>query len=330
MSTETLPLPRDDRLPGSLLEFVRRFSTERACERFLRRWKYPHGFRCPRCGHSRAWYLRTRRIDECARGGQQTSLTSGTVMHRSRKPLKLWFVAIYLFVVSKQGISAKSLERQLGVSYPTAWTWLHKLRDAVSQRPTEPLRGVVELDDTWEGGVAEGRTGRPRAGEKKALVAGAIEIHTSEPGFGRVRLMHLEDGSGPAILPFLEANVEPGSVLLSDDWRSYRRPARECGLHHRATNISRSDREAHEVLPGVHRVFSLLHRVLLATYQGAVRHKHLQRYLDEFEFRFNRRNSASRALLFQRVLSAATIGPPPPYWQLVAPHDSAAPRPWAA
>jgi transposase-like protein len=230
----------------------------------------------------------------------------------SRKPLRLWFAAIYLFVVSKQGISAKSLERQIDVSYPTAWTWLHKLRDAVSQRSTLPLRGVVELDDTWEGGLEEGAGGRPKAGNKKALVAGAIEVPPNQKGYGRLRLMHLENGSSAAIQPFIEANIEPGSTLLTDDWRSYRRPASECGLDHQATNVSKSEHKAHHILPAIHRVFSLLHRVLLTTYQGAVRHKHLQRYLEEFEFRFNRRTAGSRGLLFQRALSAATLGKPPP------------------
>jgi len=330
MPSENIPLPRDDRLPGTLIEFLRRFSTEKACVRLLRRWKYPAGFRCPRCGHDRAWYLRSRRLDECAQCGHQTSLTAGTVMHGSRKPLQMWFAAIYLFVVSKQGISAKSLERQLGVSYPTAWTWLHKLRDAISQRPTTPLCGVVELDDTWEGGVEEGLPGRPKAGQKKALVAGAIEVPPGQKGYGRVRLMHLEDGSSAAIHPFIEANIESGSTLLSDDWRSYRTPASECQLEHRATNVSKSGLEAHEVLPAVHRIFSLLHRVLLTTYQGAVRHKHLQWYLEEFEFRFNRRTAASRGLLFERALSASTLGRPPTYWEIIGRPDPAGPSERAA
>jgi transposase-like protein len=330
MPSEILPLPRDDRIPGTLIEFLRRFSTEKACARFLRRWKYPRGFRCPHCGHDHAWYVRTRHLDECSRCGHQTSLTAGTVMHGSRKPLRLWFAAIYLFVVSKQGISAKSLERQIDVSYPTAWTWLHKLRDAVSQRSTLPLRGVVELDDTWEGGLEEGAGGRPKAGNKKALVAGAIEVPPNQKGYGRLRLMHLENGSSAAIQPFIEANIEPGSTLLTDDWRSYRRPASECGLDHQATNVSKSEHKAHHILPAIHRVFSLLHRVLLTTYQGAVRHKHLQRYLEEFEFRFNRRTAGSRGLLFQRALSAATLGKPPPYSQIVRQPDPSTSPGWAA
>lgn len=142
---------------------------------------------------------------------------------------------------------------------------------------------------------------------------------------GRVRLASIKDGSAKSLGRFLHAHVGAGSTLLTDDWRSYRKPAVAGGYEHIATNVSKSDRKAHEILPGVHRVFSLLHRVLLTTYQGAVNRKHLPAYLEEYEFRFNRRNSRSRGLLFQRLLSAAVVRRPPYYWEIVGRPDGRTP-----
>ena len=157
MASDLIALLRDDDIPGTLSGFVERFSDESACAELLRRWKYrDQGFRCPRCGGRSAWFLPSRRLDECTSCHKQVSLTAGTVMHGSRKPLRLWFLAMFLFVVSKQGISALDLSRQIGVTTKTAWTWLHKLRSAVTGRPRSKLRGVVEADETWEGGLHEG------------------------------------------------------------------------------------------------------------------------------------------------------------------------------
>lgn len=325
MSDNVIPLPRDDDLPGTLSGFMERFPDNESCAAFLRLWRYgPKGFACPRCGGTSAWFLPSRSLDECTACHKQVSLTSGTIMHRSRKPLQLWFLAMFLFVVSKQGISALNLSRHLGVSYPTAWTWLHKLRRAVSLRPKTPLHGVVEADETWEGGLRKGQPGRPKVSEKSSLVAAAVEILNPQ-GFGRVRLASLADGSAASLGEFLSTNVEPGSVLFTDDWRSYRKPAAAAGYEHIATNISKSEQEAHDVLPGSHRVFSLLHRVLLCTYQGAVSHKHLPSYLAEYEFRFNRRKSRSRGLLFQRLLSSVVAAAPAFYWQILGRPDAKTP-----
>ena len=324
MSKHPIPLLRDDAFPSTLTKFVDRLTDEEACVEFLRSWKYQkQGFSCPRCGHDAAWFLRCRRLDECTACHKQVSLTAGTVMHGSRKPLRTWFLAMFLFVVSKQGISAMDLSRQLGLSYPTAWTWLHKLRTAISTRSKTMLHGVVEADETWEGGLQEGRGGRPKVGEKKALIAGAIEVY--EKGWGRVRLASVMSGSAASLGAFLHENVAPGSVLRTDDWRSYRKPAAEAGYKHIPTNMSKSDRKAHEILPAMHRVFSLIHRVLLTTYQGAVSRKHLPHYLGEYEFRFNRRASRSRGLLFQRLLSVAVNHPPPCYWEILGRQDGKTP-----
>jgi transposase-like protein len=322
---------RDDSLPGTLAEFVATFSDEESCAVVLRRWKYrERGFECPRCGHDAAWSLPSRKLDECRRCGKQVSLTAGTVMHGTRKPLRLWFLAMYLFVSSKQGISALELQRELGLSkYRTAWTWLHKLRDAVGGRGGRPLHGEIELDETWEGGLRRGRPGRPKVGDRSALVMGAVEVSAQHHCTGRVRLESVENGSTEPVREFLADHVQPGSVLHTDDWGSYPGPVAAHGCAHRPTNVSKAPKKAHELLPAIHRVFSLLHRVLLGTYQGGVRRKHLPRYLAEFEFRFNRRTSNQRGLLFQRVLSCAVRRAAPYHWEIVGRENAHTPLPLA-
>ena len=205
MLKPVIPLPRDDSLPGSLAEFVRVYSDETRCAALLRRWKYgDSGFRCPRCDARRAWFLPSRRLDECTSCHLQVSLTAGTVMHGTRKPLRLWFLAMYLFVSSKQGISALELQRELELGcYETAWTWLHKLRNAIAMRTTAPLRDAVEIDETWEGGLRRGATGRPKVGHGKALVMGAVEVGRQRRRIGRIRLESVKDGSAATFKGFL-------------------------------------------------------------------------------------------------------------------------------
>jgi hypothetical protein len=263
MSKPALTYLRDDTLPGTLAEFVQEFSDEERCAAVLRRWKYgEHGFKCPRCGVHEAWFLPSRKLDECRSCHQQVSLTAGTVMHGTRKSLRLWFLAMYLFISSKRGISALELQRELGLGkYQTAWTWLHKLRDAIGMRGPTLLGGQVELDETWEGGLRRGKPGRPKVGDRSALVMGAVEVTPQHACSGRVRLASIDSGSGETFRDFLEEHVKEGSVLFTDDWRSYPTPAKDLGHDHRPTNISKSEEEAHEVLPAIHRVFSLLHRV---------------------------------------------------------------------
>jgi transposase-like protein len=307
-------LPREDDLPGDLPGFFARFSTEAACAELLRRWKYPQGFRCPSCGGCKAWFLETRRLDECAGCGQQVSLTAGTLFHKTRKPLSLWFAALFLFVSSKQGISAVELGRQLKLRQATAWTWLHKIRSALGLRACGLLSGAVEVDETYEGGVEKGVPGR--GARTKTLVGAAVEVAHDDRGLGRARLRVLRNASSRSLRTFVGATVAPGSLVLTDGWRGY--GARSLAdMEHDAVVVKGSGLQAHEALPAVHRVFALLHRVLLGTHQGAVRRKHLDAYLREFEFRFNRRSSLSRGLLFQRLLSCAVLGKPPAYWRIV-------------
>jgi transposase-like protein len=303
---------RSENFPGGLAGFVSRYATEKACIRVLRRAKYPQGFRCPRCGHDRAWALDCRPLNECTRCGRQVSLTAGTVFHGTRRPLRLWFLAMFLFVSSKQGISAVELSRQLGVSIPTAWTWLHKLRGALGKRTRTLLEGLVETDETMVGGVDIGRPGR--GGPKKTLVGGAVEIPPSDRGFGRTRLWVLANHRSETFGEGIDRSIAPSATVLSDGLRSYRAVGER--EHHRFVQGRRLEL-GHRYLPGVHRVFSLLHRLLDGTYQGAASPKHLDAYLQEFEFRFNRRSARSRGLLFDRLLTLTAAFQAPPYWRIV-------------
>lgn len=320
MSTPTSEIPLDDDFPTSLAAFVARFPDDESCEAVLRRWKYGDThFRCPTCGGMKSWWLPSKLLDECRSCHRHVSLTAGTVLHGTRKGLRRWFLAIYLFVSSKQGVSALELQRELGLgSYQTAWVWLHKLRRAIGARERTKLSGNVEADETWQGGKGDERPGRPVAGNRKELVAAAIEVDCPESRtWGRVRLAVIPNGSAESLGGFLGQHVERGTTLLTDAWVSYVMPTRELGLTHRPVNVSKSDRQAHDLLPAVHRVFSLLHRVLGTTHQGAVSPKHLQAYLGEFEFRFNRRGSRDRGRLFQRALGVSVRRAPPPYWRIV-------------
>ena len=210
----------------------------------------------------------------------------------------------------KHGVSALGLQRLLGLgSYQTAWTILQKLRTAMVRPGRDRLHGSVEVDETYVGGIEHGVRGRGT--ETKFIVVIAIEV-LSPKGFGRVRMQRVDDVSGASLIPFVTAAVESGSEVHSDGWKGYNRLC-EQGYGHRVTNISSSGDPAHVSMPGVHRVASLLKRWLLGTHQGSVTAAHLDAYLNEFAFRFNRRHSGHRGLLFLRLLQHAVVTPPTRY-----------------
>lgn len=304
-------MPED--YPSNLLEFEKRLGTEEACCAYLASLRWPEGFRCPRCRSDRAWPRKTGGLTECARCGYRASATAGTIFDRTRMPLGIWFRAIWLVTNQKNGASALSLQRQLGLKrYETVWTMLHKLRRAMVRPGRDRLRGTVEVDETYVGGEEEGVRGRETY--TKSLVAVAAE--EDGEGIGRIRLARIPDASGPNLVKFVDQSVEPGSLIHTDGWKGYG-GLRAKGYRHEVTNISKSRKEAHEVMPRVHRVASLLKRWLLGTHQGAVRPLHLDYYLDEFAFRFNRRTSRSRGKLFFRLVQQAAEVPPV-YWRDVA------------
>ena len=299
--------------PSNLLEFERRFATEDACRTYLTKLRWPDGFRCPRCRSDRAWPRVSSPLIECARCGYKASATAGTIFDRTRIPLTVWFHAMWLLTNQKNGASAVSLQRQLGLTrYETTWTVLHKLRRAMVRPGRDRLRGLVEVDETYVGG--DEREVRGRETYTKALIGVAAEEQGE--GIGRIRLATLPNASGRHLLAFVEANVEPGARVHTDGWEGSR-GLKAKGYGHAVTTINGSLQEAHQVLPRVHRVASLLKRWLLGTHQGAVRPLHLDYYLDEFTFRFNRRTSRSRGKLFHRLVQQA-VAVDPVHWRDVA------------
>jgi transposase-like protein len=225
-------------------------------------------------------------------------VTTGTILEKTRSSLTTWFEAAWHVTTAKNGLSAKTLERTLGVSYRTAWTMLHRFRVAMVRAERERLGGTVEVDETLVGGVEKG--GKRGRGTSKEVVVVAVEI--LEPrGFGRVRLRRIPDASGAHLVPFVCDVISSGSRVHTDGWQGYN-ALRRHGYKHLVTNVSASGDPAHVVMPGVHRVSSLLKRWILGTHQGSITPEHLQAYLEEFTFRFNRRTSRSRGLVFRRLL----------------------------
>lgn len=280
--------------PKSMAEFLERFSTEEACAAYLAQCRWPDGFSCPRCRHGEAFLLPRRGISQCKACGHQTSVTAGTILHGTRTPLVQWFRAAYLVTTLTPGVSALQLKRQLGLgSYQTAWTMLHKLRRATVNPAREGLRGTVEVDDAYVGGKEEDVTGRQV--ETKTPVVVAVEVRGRASG--RVRLRALPDVSADSLVPFVREVVEPGSTVHTDGWSGYE-GLKKAGYKHRVRAM-KGARDPSKVLLHAHRAISNLKAWLIGTHHG-VSPKHLQPYLDEFAFRFNRRQTPMAA--FQTLL----------------------------
>ena len=298
--------------PRTQAELERRFSNEQACREYLFALRWPGVFCCPRCGMGKAWPLASGRW-QCAGCGHQISVTAGTVFQDTRTPLTVCFRAMWWMTSQKNGASALGLQQVLGWgSYQTAWTCLHKLRRAMIRPGRERLAGAVEVDESYLGGAEEGVRGRQT--EDKALIVVAAE--EDGRGIGRIRLRHIQDASSSSLLPFVKDSIEPGSTVHTDGWLGYL-PLEANDFRHRITYLKDHAEQASDLLPRVHRVFSLLKRWLLGTHQGAVRAEHLQDYLDEFVFRFNRRKSRSRGKLFYRLAQQAVATEPTTYRQIV-------------
>ncbi len=241
-------------------------------------------------------------------------MLAGTVFQDTHKPLRMWFRAVWHITSQKSGASAVSLQKELGLgSYLTAWTWLHKLRRAMVRPGRDQLQGRVEVDETIIGG---GATGPGRKLDDKFLIGIAAEENGK--GIGRIRLQHLSDATRVSLHRFVRDSVEPGSAVHTDGFPAYR-GLEEFGYEHQTTVLlGLEPSAATRIFPRVHGVASLLKRWLLGTHQGAISGKHLPYYLDEFTFRFNRRKSKSRGLLFYRLLEQAMQLGPQPYHDLIA------------
>ena len=303
--------------PRSMGEFLAWFRTDAHCLDYLDWLRWPDGFVCPRCGHRDCWRRSDPRI-ECRGCGTCTSITAGTIFDRTRTPLTVWFMAIWLFATGKDGVAALSIKRTLSIgSYQTSWAMLHRLRSALVRPGRERLTGAVQVDETFIGGVEPGLPGG-RAKGKKALVAIAVEMR-GDKKLGRCRMQVVPDASAETLQAFVMAHVEPGSTVITDGWPSYPGLVKH-GYKHEARNQSAAKalgKDPGELMEGVHRIASLAKRWLLGTHQGAVENSHLPAYLNEFVFRFNRRNSRSRGMLFFRALQLAVIHEPVRYDDLI-------------
>lgn len=294
-----------------MTEFLEQFQTEASCREYLFDLRWPQGFRCPRCANDGAWSAR-RGLYRCQACRFETSVTAGTIFQDTRKPLRQWFQAIWQVTNQKHGVSALGLQRALGLgSYQTAWTWLHKLRCAMVRPGRERLSGRVQVDETFVGGVRKGDPGRGAAGKSLVLVA-AEEVKPNR--IGRIRLLRIADASMSTLHQAIAQCVAPKSTVCTDRWRGYNE-LEMVGYRHK---VVRSDPQLGEhLLPLPHRVASLLKRWLLGTHQGAARASHLDYYLDEFTFRFNRRTSRSRGKLFYRLMQQAVATDPVPAAQIM-------------
>jgi len=309
----------------SLLEFQKRFPDDRSCAEFLFERRWPEGFVCPKCDKGRAALLRSRAWTyECLDCGRQTSVTAGTVMHRTKQPLAVWFWAAHLMSTHSNGMSALQLRGQLGISYRAAWLLTQKLRRSMVDPGREPLEGVVEIDQT-EMPFRDTQSHYDPAASGKILVIGAVEIydHTRkarqkplkigakylDTRSGRIRLQVIPSNAAEHIEAFVRANIKPGTTLLSDGHKSYL-DLKE--YRHDPRVVGRM--AGHVVLPWIHRVFSLMKRWGLGTYHG-LRRRHVDTYLNEYVFRYNRR--FYRHVSFETILQLAAAATPISRWEIV-------------
>jgi len=301
--------------PRTIIAFQARFPDERACWEYLVACRWPDGYRCPRCGSQSAALLTGRRLWQCSGCRYQVSVTAGTVLHKTHTPLHLWFWAAYLMSTPTPGLSAVQLQRQLGLSrYETAWTMLHKLRRAMVNPQRAHLIEEVEVDECFVGGHEAGLRGGRARGEK-ALVAVGVEVRGE--GSGRVRMTVIDDACAPTLTGFVRDNVAIGSTVHTDAWRGYR-GLNKLGYDHqpRSQRAARAHGEdIDEILPRVHRVISNLKSWLQGTHRG-VSGEHLQVYLDEYTFRFNRRRTPMAA--FQTLLGLQSQQQPTTYRSIIA------------
>jgi transposase-like protein len=293
------------------MEFQERFADEQACRDYMFACRWPEGFCCRGCGGQRIGVMHRRRaVWQCKDCGAQTSVTAGTVMHGTRQPLRLWFWAAYLMATHHPGISAVQLRRQLGIGcHETAWMMLHKLRRAMVAPAREALKGEVEVDEFFRGGLEEGLEGGRQRG-KKALVGIAIEVRGR--GSGRVRLQVLEDASGDSLGDFATATTAPGAIVHTDGWQGYSGLA-ELGYEHRPRSQNAAP-VGEQLLPRAHRAVSNFKAWLDGTHRKTSI-EHLPAYLGEFTFRHNRRGNPHAA--FQTLLGLSTRHPPSTYRQII-------------
>src|SRR3990172_7618935 len=308
--------------PKTIFGFEKSFTTEEECRQYLYKIRWPEGFCCPRCNHRKVWITK-RGLYRCANCDFMVSVTAGTIFQDLRLPLRLWFRAIWYVVSQKNGVSALGLQNVLGIRrYKTRWILLHKLRTAMVRPGRERLCGTVEADETYIGGERPGKRGRGAADKSVVFIA----VEDKDNKIGRIRLQRVVDASANSLMPAIQDSVQPGSVVRTDGWNGYNDLGAK-GYKHFV--VRQTEGVGENMLPLANRVASLLKRWLQGTHHGAVRKSHLDYYLDEFTFRFNRRTSRSRGKLFYRLIQQAVQVEPSPYREMVGgkPEAKQSPQP---
>ena len=283
--------------PKTTTEFEARFATEEDCRAYWIKARWGGEPACARCDSKRVWTIRQGRTFECADCGHQTSLTSGTLLEKTRKPFKMWFRAVFEISTRRTGISAKDLQRIMGFgSYETAWVWLHKLRTAMVRTDSEPLGPFVQADEALVGG---------KGGPHKELMLVAAEAN------GRVRLVHADNNDADTLKRFADGQIAADAKIVTDGHAGYN--AKSLGKRtHEARVQSKQERRDNDAVQACHWAISNLKRWLLGTHAGAVSAKHLQAYLDEFVFRHNRLNTSGTVRIAARVIEQLVARPPLP------------------
>lgn len=287
--------------PKSEIEFDQRFSKISECYDYLFKMKWPEGFVCAQCSHE-AYWMSSKNIVICSRCEHNYSLTAGTIMDSSKKPITYWFKAMWWFTSRKSGVNAVNLQDLLGFgSYRTAWYWLQKLRRCTIRKDREKLSGTIEVDEFYIGGQKPGKRGR--GSENKTAVAIAVEKEGKR--LGRVRLTVIPDCSSGSLKPFIHSNVASGSCVITDGWNGYVSLEESKYNHKKVFKNKAKDKES--VLPGAHLVISLVKRLIRGTHQGRFAPDRLQNYLDEYTFRFNRRKSKNIGKKFMRIIQQVSV-----------------------
>lgn len=315
------PVPGLD-YPRTIIEFQEWFASDLDCYNFLADLRWPDGFVCPGCGVHEAFWRTSDALWMCRVCSRQTSVTAGTIFDRTRSPLRMWFFAAWYVVGQKNGVSAQGLQRVIGLrSYETAWAWMHKFRRVMVDPDRTLLSGTVELDITYVGGISHG-PGKTGKGSDKVPVMVATEMLTQRK-IGRTRMAVSPSGTGKdhEAIDWLQEVAEPGITVKTDGAVAFAHRLPKLGYTHKRYIGMGSEEPAHENLWGVHMVASQFKRYLIGTLHLGNSEELLPRYLDEFVFRFNRRGSNSRGLLFYRLMELAVRTEPQPLGTLHIPYD---------
>ena len=297
-------------IPITLFEFQKKFDSQETCHVHLYSMKWPNGFKCPKCNHNRAYEIKTRKLPlyECCECRHQTTVLVGTVFEKTRTDLRKWFWAILLAAQDKRGVSARLIADQLGVCYPTAWAMLHKIRRAMASRDANyQLGGMVELDDSFLGAPAAGSK-RGRGTDKTKVLVGLSLNSKGHPAFLKIKVV--PNLKGTTLTEFAKLNLLEHTSISSDSYSSYK--VLSADYLHCPQNFDPENNPNH--LKWLHIIISNAKAFIMGTYHG-LGEKHLQSYLDEFSYRFNRRSFKGE--LFNRLINCCLASKAVTYPELI-------------